>query len=123
MKKETNKPEKNYQRPIWGILIMLLSILFLVAISVNITQLYFDYKILSETGLSFFKFIKLQFPPVSNPIGPFGVFFGYWMVYTFGKFFSLSLLLGTAFLGFFLIFFRDNKFVGKMLLFLVFASS
>jgi len=121
MKKETNKPEKNYQRPIWGILIMLLSILFLVAISVNITQLYFDYKILSETGLSFFKFIKLQFPPVSNPIGPFGVFFGYWMVYTFGKFFSLSLLLGTAFLGFFLIFFRDNKFVGKMLLFLVFA--
>ncbi|MCF7793524.1 MAG: DUF87 domain-containing protein [Candidatus Cloacimonetes bacterium] len=123
MKKEqkTKEVNKNIQKPIFGIILMLLSILFLVAITVDTTQLIFDYKILHETGLSFFKFIKLEFPPVSNPIGPFGVFFGFWMVTIFGKFLSISLLLALALFGFFISFIKENHPIQKILLFLAFA--
>lgn len=123
MKKENNtkKEKKNFRKPIFGIMLMILSILFLVAISVDTTHLIFDYKILHETGLSFFKFIKLEFPPVSNPIGPFGVFFGYWLVFILGKFFSISLLLGSFFFGFLLSFIKEKYPLQKILLFLLFA--
>jgi DNA segregation ATPase FtsK/SpoIIIE, S-DNA-T family len=122
MKKETKETKSKFMHIFYGILILLGSILFLIAVSGNTTQLIFDYKILNETGLSFFKFIKLEFPPVSNPIGPFGVFFGFWMIKIFGKFFSISLLLGTALLGFFRMFIRSEKHFGqKVILFLIFA--
>lgn len=123
MKKNSNsvQEKKNFQKPFFGILLMLLSTLFLVAISVDSIQLIFDYKLLHETGLSFFKFIKLEFPPVANPIGPFGVFFGYWMVIIFGKFLSISILLSLAIFGFFISFIKENHPLQKILLFLSFA--
>ena len=105
-----------------GVIILLVSILFLIAVMGDTTQLIFDYKILHETGLSFFRIIKLDFPPVSNPIGPFGVFFGYWLILIFGKFFSVSLLLGTTMLAFLSVFFRQEKHpFQKTILFLIFA--
>ncbi|MDO9577504.1 MAG: hypothetical protein Q7J16_06425, partial [Candidatus Cloacimonadales bacterium] len=122
MKKEIKETNSNFMHVFYGILILLSSILFLVAVSGNTTQLIFDYKILHETGLSFFKFIKLEFPPVSNPIGPFGVFFGFWMIQIFGKFLSISILSGTALLGFFSMFLNKEKHFGqKVIFFLVFA--
>ncbi|MCD4796711.1 MAG: cell division protein FtsK [Candidatus Cloacimonetes bacterium] len=105
-----------------GIVIILFSILMLFAISGNILYLVKDYRILQNSELSFFRIIKLDFPLLSNPIGPFGVFFGFWIVYIFGKFFSISLLLGTALLGFFSIFLRTEKHpFQKTICFIVFA--
>ncbi len=105
-----------------GIVIILFSILMLFAISGNILSLVKDYRILQNSELSFFRIIKLDFPLLSNPIGPFGVFFGFWLVYIFGKFFSILLLLGTALLGFFSIFLRTEKHpFQKTICFIVFA--
>ena len=124
--KEVTNIVEERKATIWqmvvGVIILLVSILFLIAVMGDTTQLIFDYKILHETGLSFFRIIKLDFPPVSNPIGPFGVFFGYWLILIFGKFFSVSLLLGTAMLAFLSVFFRQEKHpFQKTILFLIFA--
>ena len=122
IKKEVEKKKPNYWQLVIGVVALLASILFLIAIMGDTTQLIFDYKVLRETGVSFFRIIKLDFPPVSNPIGPFGVFFGYWLILIFGKFFSISLLLGTAMLAFLSIFFRQEKHpFQKTVFFLVFA--
>ncbi|RLC53349.1 MAG: cell division protein FtsK [Candidatus Cloacimonadota bacterium] len=125
-KKEVTNIVEERKATIWqmvvGVIILLVSILFLIAVMGDTTQLIFDYKILHETGLSFFRIIKLDFPPVSNPIGPFGVFFGYWLILIFGKFFSVSLLLGTTMLAFLSVFFRQEKHpFQKTILFLIFA--
>ena len=124
--KEVTNIVEERKATIWqmvvGVIILLVSILFLIAVMGDTTQLIFDYKILHETGLSFFRIIKLDFPPVSNPIGPFGVFFGYWLILIFGKFFSVSLLLGTTMLAFLSVFFRQEKHpFQKTILFLIFA--
>lgn len=121
-KNEKENPKIGVWNFVFAIIILLVAILLLISVIGDVTQLHFDYKILRETGLSFFRIIKLDFPPVSNPIGPFGVFFGYWLVYFFGKFFSISLLLAISLMAFFSIFFRQEKHpFEKTIYFLLFA--
>jgi len=93
----------------FGIIILLFSLLFLVSILVPLSEIVQDYHLLQNAELNFFKFVKLDFPPVSNPIGPFGAFFAFWFSIILGKFFSISLLIGSIFLGFFMIFLAKEK--------------
>ena len=105
-----------------GLALLILSVLFLFSISGDVRILNFDYEIMKNSNITFFRFIKLQFPNFNNPIGIFGVFFGYWLLYIFGKFFCFSLLSGTALIGFFMIFAKDKiKFLQKILFFIIFA--
>ncbi len=101
--------KKKFLQIFLGITILLFSILFLVAVLVPIFEIVLDYQILQRANLNIFKFIKLDFPAVSNPIGPFGAFFSFWFITIFGKFFSISLLIGSMFLGFFMIFLKKEK--------------
>ncbi|MBN1327672.1 MAG: DUF87 domain-containing protein, partial [Candidatus Cloacimonetes bacterium] len=115
-----NKP--SFWRPFTGLLILLISSLFLVAISVNIISIFDDYRTLQAADLDLYSIFRLDFPKVINPIGPFGVFFGYWLIVIFGKFLSISLLLATGLLGFFSIFFpKDKNLFGKVICFLLFS--
>ncbi len=119
-----NKKKSNFPvlQGLLAVIILLLSILFLVAISVDIMTLIDDYKTLKDADLTFLMILKLDFPSVNNPIGPFGVFFGFWLIYVFGRFLSISLLLSTALLGFFSIFLKNEKnLVGKIISFIFFA--
>ncbi len=114
--------KKSYWYVFSGLALLILSVLFLFAISGDVRSLNFDYEIMKNSNITFFRFIKLQFPNFNNPIGIFGVFFGYWLLYVFGKFFCFSLLLGTALIGFFMIFAKDKiKFLQKILFFILFA--
>lgn len=101
--------KKKFLQIFFGIIILLLSVLFLVAVSVPLQEIKNDYHTMEAANLNIFKFIKLDFPIVSNPIGPFGAFFGFWFTKIFGKFFSISLLTGSLFLGFFMIFLKKEK--------------
>ena len=106
----------------FGIIILLLSVLFLVAIVVPLSEIVLDYQLLQKADLNFFKIIKLDFPAVSNPIGPFGAFFAFWFSIIFGKFFSISLLIGSLFLGFFMIFLKKERHpYSRVISFIVFA--
>ena len=106
----------------FGIIILLFSLLFLVSILVPLSEIVQDYQLLQKAELNIFKFIKLDFPPVSNHIGPFGAFFGYWFSLIFGKFFSMSLLIGSMFLGFFMIFLIKEKHpYTRVISFIIFA--
>jgi len=96
-------------RTVGGIMILLISLLFLVALSHPLRDIVLDYQILLRSEINIFKFIKLDFPPVSNPIGPFGAYFSFWFSTIFGKFFSISLLIGSAFLSVFMIFAKKEK--------------
>ncbi|MBT3756588.1 MAG: cell division protein FtsK [Candidatus Cloacimonetes bacterium] len=99
-----------------------MSVLFLVAIATPIMEIVLDYQLLQKANLNIFKFIKLDFPAVTNPIGPFGAFFAFWFVTIFGKFFSISLLIGSLFLGFFMIFLKKEKHpYTRIISFLIFA--
>jgi len=105
-----------------GLILLLISVLFLFSISVDIMTLFDDYRTLQAANINFIKILKLDLPEVSNPIGPFGVFFGFWFITLLGKFFSISLLLTFILLGFFSIFFQKEKnFNWKILCFLIFA--
>ena len=101
--------KKKFIQIFFGIIILLFSVLFLVAITEPLMQIVLDYQILQKANMNIFKFIKLDFPTVSNPIGPFGAFFGFWFATIFGKFFSISLLVGGLFLGFFMIFLKKER--------------
>jgi len=101
--------KKKFLQIFSGIIILLLSVLFLVAIVVPLREIVMDYQLLQRADLNIFKFIKLDFPVVINPIGPFGAFFAFWFSTIFGKFFSISLLIGSLFLGFFMIFLKKER--------------
>ncbi len=114
--------KKKFLQILFGIIILLISILFLVAITTPIMDIVLDYQLLQKANLNIFKFIKLDFPAVSNPIGPFGAFFSFWFSTIFGKFFSISLLIGSLFLGFFMIFLKKEKHpYTRIISFLIFA--
>jgi len=114
--------KKKYIQILFGIIILLMSVLFLVAIATPIMEIVLDYQLLQKANLNIFKFIKLDFPAVTNPIGPFGAFFAFWLVTIFGKFFSISLLIGSLFLGFFMIFLKKEKHpYTRIISFLIFA--
>ena len=114
--------KKKFIQIFWGINILLLSVLFLVALSVSLQEIIDDYETMKSANLSVIKFIKLDFPPVINPIGPFGAFFGYWFSIILGKFFSISLLIGSMFLGFFMVFLKNDMHPYKRVFsFIIFA--
>ena len=114
--------KKKFLQIFFGIIILLLSVLFLVAIVVPLREIVLDYQLLQKADLNFFKIIKLDFPAVSNPIGPFGAFFAFWFSIVFGKFFSISLLIGSLFLGFFMIFLKKERHpYSRVISFIVFA--
>lgn len=96
-------------RTISGILILLISVLFLVSLSPPFREIVLDYQILQKSEINIFKLLKLNFPVVSNPIGPFGAYFSFWLSTIFGKFFSISLLIGSLFLSIFMIFLNKEK--------------
>ncbi len=101
--------KKKFLQIFFGIIILLFSVLFLVALSGSLQEIIDDYKKMEAANLNIFKFIKLDFPAVLNPIGPFGAFFAFWFSTIFGKFFSISLLIGSLFLGFFMIFLKKER--------------
>ena len=84
-----------------SIAVILFSLLALIAIMQNSKDLAIDYSKITGEDVTFFKIIKLDFPEVSNPIGPFGVVIGYFFLSIFGKLFSIALLLAFIILAFF----------------------
>ena len=120
MKKES---KRNFWKLVLCVLILLVSILLLVATIGDTSILVFDYTTLKNAELTFWQIVKLDFPEgLMNPIGPFGVFFGFWFIFLLGKFFSISLLLGTILLGFFSVFLKEEKhFIWKTISFILFA--
>ncbi|MDA3812682.1 MAG: DNA translocase FtsK [Candidatus Cloacimonetes bacterium] len=114
--------KKKFIQIFFGVTILLFSVLFLVALLVPIMEIVTDYQLLYKANLNIFKFIKLDFPAVSNPIGPFGAFFAFWFSTILGKFISISLLIGSLFLGFFIIFIKKEKHpYSRIFSFIVFA--
>lgn len=106
----------------FGVTLLLISILFILSVFGNFSMIVNDYKTLKQADLNIFKILKLEFPGVKNLIGPFGAFFGYWLTYIFGKFFSISLFVGTGLMGFFITFFRSEKHpIQKTICFVTFA--
>ena len=104
-----------------GLLLFIISILLLTAIIFD-EILDYNYETLKKAELSFFEVIKLDFPNLHNPIGPFGVIFGYWTLRIFGLFFGISLLLNLLVIGGFLIIRKeDHKLFFRSACFLLFA--
>jgi S-DNA-T family DNA segregation ATPase FtsK/SpoIIIE len=120
--KMDKESKKKFIQIFFGVTILLFSVLFLVALLVPIMEIVTDYQLLYKANLNIFKFIKLDFPAVSNPIGPFGAFFAFWFSTILGKFISISLLIGSLFLGFFIIFIKKEKHpYSRIFSFIVFA--
>jgi len=118
----SSEGKKKFIQTFFGIIILLFSVLFLVALTIPLMEIVFDYQLLQRANLNIFKFIKLDFPAVSNPIGPFGAFFAFWFATIFGKFFSISLLIGSLFLGLFMLFLKKEKHpYSRVFSFIIFA--
>jgi DNA segregation ATPase FtsK/SpoIIIE, S-DNA-T family len=93
LKKKAKASQLN--RILISLLFAILSLLLLVAISVRTSDLIEDFRIMREYMPSVLDYLQFHFPLYTiNPIGPFGVIFGYLTVFLFGKFFSYFLLLG-----------------------------
>ncbi len=124
-KKDIGKKEKpTYKKQIISAIIMVLSLLLFFSVIQDVQKIDADYKYMQASNMNIFKFIKLDFPEVQNWIGPFGAFFGYWMIQVFGHFFSISLILAAFFISFFYLFkMNDENFVSKILAFIFFAFS
>jgi DNA segregation ATPase FtsK/SpoIIIE, S-DNA-T family len=106
---------------IW-LLLLILSILLLVAISANSKDILTDYENIIQKQMSFLEVIKMDFPDVSNPIGPFGACMSYWLSYLFGRILCISLLLGLTMLSFFNIFtLAQDNILGKIICFVIMA--
>ena len=102
--------------------IFLLSILIVVSLFVKFETVQVDYKIIQNAQLNFMQILKLDFPEVSNPIGPFGATVGYWIIIIFGQYFSVTFFVGLALLSFFAIFLRNEKHpVIKTIFFIIFT--
>ncbi len=92
--KKKAKPNQ-LPRILVSILFAIFSFLLLIAISIRTSDLQLDFYNLTSHTQSVLDYILFRFPGDSiNPIGPFGVIFGYFVVYLCGKFFSFFLLLG-----------------------------
>ncbi|HHE37064.1 MAG TPA: hypothetical protein ENL20_00620, partial [Candidatus Cloacimonetes bacterium] len=113
----------NIRRIIIGVIILLIALLLLVSVSVEINLIFEDYQILKEADLTFWQVLRIDLPEdIKNPIGTFGAFFSFWLIYIFGKFFSISLLLGIGLIGFFSVFLKDEKHIfWKTVFFVIFS--
>ena len=119
--KETGK-FGDLKKIIIGLLLFIISILLLTAIIGDPDFLQYDYTTLKKADLNFLEVLTLRFPDMMNPIGPFGVIFGYWMVLIFGLFFGIALLFNLLIIGGFLIIRKeDNKLFLRSACFLLFA--
>jgi len=106
---------------IW-LLLLILSILLLVAISANSNDILTDYDNIIQKQMPFMEVLKMDFPDVSNPIGPFGACMSYWLSYLFGRILCISLLLGLTMLSFFNIFaLAQDNILGKIICFVIMA--
>ncbi|MBC8385825.1 MAG: cell division protein FtsK [Candidatus Cloacimonetes bacterium] len=119
----SNENKVNIRRIIIGVVVFLAAVLLLVSVSVHPNVIENDYRVLKEAHLSFKQIISLDFPSdIYNPIGTFGAFTGYWLIWVFGKFFGISLLVGIGLLGFFSVFLKKEKNVFlKIVFFILFA--
>ncbi|MDP8221565.1 MAG: DNA translocase FtsK 4TM domain-containing protein [Candidatus Stygibacter frigidus] len=112
----------NFKSIIIWLLFLILSILLLVAISVDSQKIITDYDNIIQSGMSFLDVVKMNFPDVSNPIGPFGACMSYWLSYLFGRILCISLLLGMIMYSFFNIFtFTQENILSKTICFVVMA--
>ena len=113
----------NIRRIIIGVIILLIALLLLVSVSVEINLIFEDYQILKGADLTFWQVLRIDLPEdIKNPIGTFGAFFSFWLIYIFGKFFSISLLLGIGLIGFFSVFLKDEKHIfWKTVFFVIFS--
>ncbi len=103
-------------------IIFLLSVLVLVSLFVKFETIEKDYRIIQNAQLSFMQIFKLDFPEVSNSIGPFGAVVGYWIIVIFGQYFSVAFFIGVVLLSFFAIFLRSEKHpIIKTIFFIVFT--
>lgn len=104
-----------YRKPVYagniygGVFLVILSILFFLSIIPGKEILESDYEILRNAELSFRDYVTLNFPLVSNLIGPFGAFFGFWFVFFTGSLFSHFVLLAVFILGLLKIFAPFNR--------------
>jgi len=114
--------KKSFWKIAVGIVGMVLSILLLVAITGDLNLLVEDYESLTAEGQPIWNLLRLDFNTTNNPAGPFGVFFGYWFIFIFGRFFGLSFLLSITLLSFFEAFMKGEKrFLVKLSNFIIFA--
>ncbi|MFO7895724.1 MAG: DNA translocase FtsK [Candidatus Cloacimonadales bacterium] len=124
-KKEPKEPKETNSgigKILISLIFLVISILMFVAVLQDSATMSADYEILQRAEINFFKFVKLDFPQVQNMIGPFGAFFGFWLIEIFGRFFSLSLILAIFMVSFFHLFkMQDENLVGKILAFVFFA--
>ena len=112
----------NFKSIIIWLLLLILSILLLVAISVDSQKIILDYDNIIQSGMSFLDVVKMDFTDVSNPIGPFGACMSYWLSYLFGRILCISLLLGMIMFSFFNIFtFTQENILSKIICFVVMA--
>ena len=112
----------NFKSIILWLLLLILSILLLVAISVDSQTIINDYDKIIQKGMSFLDVVKMNFPEVSNPIGPFGACMSYWLSYLFGRILCISLLLGMIMLSFFNIFtVNQENILSKIICFVIMA--
>jgi len=112
----------NFKSIIIWLLLLILSILLLVAISVDSQKIITDYDNIIQSGMSFLDVVKMDFPDVSNPIGPFGACMSYWLSYLFGRILCISLLLGMIMLSFFNIFTSNQEnILSKIICFVIMA--
>ncbi|MBN2460088.1 MAG: cell division protein FtsK [Candidatus Cloacimonetes bacterium] len=120
MRKKTNS--KKFWVIFFSLLIFIISILFLISINFGFTYLIDDYETLRKAPLDLKHIIRLDFPAFKNPVGVFGVFFGHWIIYLFGRLLGTSIFLCIALLGLFNLFLSgDRKFLVKLVSFVVFA--
>jgi len=112
----------NFKSIILWLLLLILSILLLVAISVDSQTIINDYDNIIRSGMSFLDVVKMNFPEVSNPIGPFGACMSNWLSHLFGRILCISLLLGMIMLSFFNIFTANQEnILSKIICFVIMA--
>jgi DNA segregation ATPase FtsK/SpoIIIE, S-DNA-T family len=112
----------NFKRIVVWLMLLILSVLLLVALSINSKSIIFDYEKIIQSGMTFSDVFRMNFPALQNPIGPFGACMSYWLTFLLGRILSISILLGLAMLSFFNIFtlYKENV-PGKIICFVVMA--
>ncbi len=111
-----------FRRIVTWLLLLILAVLLLVAVSIDSNKILSDYDIILQSNMTFLDVIKMDFPDVYNPIGPFGACMSFWLSFFLGRILCISLLLGLAMLSFLNIFsfFRENI-LGKIICFVIMA--
>lgn len=97
MKKKNSEEAISISRRIVGFGIILFAALALISIIFSHGQLQADYLKLSNRNI--IEIGSFNFESIVNPVGIFGVFFGYWIVNIFGTMFGIAVLFFMAVCG------------------------